>query len=56
MTHDELKEVLFALEKQNREYRAAIEWALGENGDFRTQEDGEGKYYWRKELRKRARL
>lgn len=32
----------------------AIKWALGEKGDFPQRQDGQGSYYWRTELRKRA--
>lgn len=34
--------------------REAIAWALGEVGDFRHREPGEGAYWWRTELRRRA--
>jgi len=33
----------------------AIRWALGYT-DFRARQEGDGPYYWRKELGKRARL
>jgi hypothetical protein len=32
----------------------AIEWALGQRGDFRPRGDGEGAHWWRRELRARA--
>lgn len=32
----------------------AILWALGEWGDFPTREEGQGAYWWRKELRERS--
>lgn len=36
---------------------AAIRWACGEgDSDFRQRKDGEGAYWWRKELRQRAAL
>ena len=35
--------------------RKAIAWALGYT-DFRTRGDGEGPYWWRKELRERSKL
>ena len=38
------------------ELRGAIRWALGEGDDFRPREEGEGAYWWRKELRRRAAL
>lgn len=34
----------------------AIRWALGEMDDFPAREDGQGAYWWRKELRERAGL
>lgn len=35
--------------------RAALVWVMGGPGsDFRTRRDGEGAYYWRKELAERA--
>lgn len=34
----------------------AIRWALGENGDFPPREEGQGAYWWRTELRRRAGL
>ncbi len=33
--------------------RAALEWALGTNGDFPGRKDGEGVYWWRILLRGR---
>ena len=36
--------------------QAALRWALGENGDFRERLQGEGRYWWRTELRARAAL
>lgn len=44
------------LEAENKRLREAIRWALGENGDFRYREEGEGQFWWRKELRERAGL
>lgn len=43
-------------ETPNENMRAAILWALGEFGDFRPRELGEGAYWWRRELRQRAAL
>ena len=34
----------------------AINWALGCEGDFAARKDGQGAYYWRKELADRAGL
>lgn len=31
-----------------------IKWLLGENGEFPIRQEGQGLYWWRKELRKRA--
>jgi hypothetical protein len=44
--------------KQSREerYLDALRWALGSNGEFRTRQPGQGAYYWRMELMKRAGL
>lgn len=44
------------LEAQNRRYERALRWALGELGEFRHREDGEGAFWWRTELQKRAGL
>jgi hypothetical protein len=35
---------------------SAVAWALGENGEFRERREGEGAYWWRKELRERASI
>lgn len=46
-----------ALLEEAKRYRAAIEWALGgEGSDFRGRAEGEGRFYWRKELAARAAL
>lgn len=42
--------------RRRRQLREAIEWALGENGEFRQKPEGAGNYWWRKELRQRAGL
>ena len=34
--------------------RDAIVWASGVRGDFHGRQDGDGQYYWRKELIERA--
>ena len=36
-----------------RQLERAIRWALGYT-NFRSRQEGEGQYWWRKELRKRA--
>ena len=38
------------------ELEAAVRWALGEEGDFPLRGDGQGAYWWRTELRRRAAL
>lgn len=43
------------VEAENRKLRAAIAWALGYS-DFRMREEGEGAFWWRKELQQRAGL
>lgn len=48
-------EDLVQLQDQNDRLRAAVDWALGCNGDFRPREPGEGAYWWRKELKERTR-
>ena len=44
------------MQEEHEKYLAAIEWALGTNGEFRERRDGEGPYWWRKELMLRAGL
>ncbi len=34
----------------------AVRWALGENGNFSPRERGQGAYWWRSSLRRRAGL
>jgi hypothetical protein len=36
--------------------RRAIEWALGERGEFSDRQPGQGAFWWRTELRKRSSL
>ncbi|PCI54174.1 MAG: hypothetical protein COB36_10810 [Alphaproteobacteria bacterium] len=61
-TEDQLKDLLVEMEKEASKYLSAIEWALGENGEFPSQPDRdeyhgpEKKYWWRSELRTRAGL
>ena len=60
-THDELVALLAEMEDEQIRLRSAIEWALGENGDFEppheeTANVKQGKYWWRSELRSRAGL
>lgn len=38
------------------ELEAAINWALGCSGEFRGRAEKEGAYWWRRELRERAKL
>lgn len=46
---------LQALRDEMARLRGAIVWALGYT-DFRAREEGEGAYWWRPELRRRAAL
>lgn len=46
---------MLAMSKRINDLEDAIHWALGET-DFRPREDGEGAYWWRKELRERSRI
>ena len=34
-------------------YKSAVSWALGSNGDFAARKEGEGAYWWRRELMRR---
>jgi hypothetical protein len=36
--------------------RGAVEWALGERGEFVDRQYGQGAFWWRTELRKRSAL
>ena len=42
------------LERECERLRETIFWACGVNGTFRLRADGEGLYWWRRELRERA--
>lgn len=58
---DGLRRDMLALERRNDRYLQAIRWALGEEGEFvppaRTGMTlATGKYWWRAELRDKARL
>lgn len=47
--------VLHEAREEIERLRSAIEWALGMGRDgFRPRMDGEGAYWWRTELRRRA--
>jgi hypothetical protein len=37
-------------------FRHAIEWALGVRGNFKQRKEGDGPFWWRSELQKRAGL
>ena len=39
-----------------RRFRCAIEWALGVRGHFKQRKEGDGPFWWRNELQKRAGL
>ncbi len=47
---------VLALKARIAKLEAAIKWALGEAADFSPRGPGEGAYWWRPELRKRAAL
>ena len=40
--------------KEIRRLRSAVKWALGEVGEFPLRQAGQGAYWWRTELRRRA--
>jgi len=45
---------LRAAQKRERQYRKAIMWACGANGEFAPRPEGAGMYWWRVELMTRA--
>ena len=47
--------VVDALREQNRVLKEAVIWALGYH-DFRERQEGEGPYWWRRELMHRSGL
>lgn len=51
---DKIIETLNSVVDHRDKLREAVEWALGEKGDFPPRGEGQGKYWWRKELRRRA--
>lgn len=51
-----LERELAEAEAQRDQMREAILWALGERDEFPTREPGQGAYWWRTELRRRAFL
>ena len=42
--------------KREKRLRQALEWALGVRGDFKIRREGDGPFWWRNELQKRAGL
>jgi hypothetical protein len=54
-TDDPPQETIAARDRRIAQLEAAIRWALGEEGDFRSAA-GAGRYWWRTELRRRAAL
>ncbi len=42
--------------RELRRLQMAVRWALGEVGDFPMRQNGQGAYWWRTELRRRAGL
>jgi hypothetical protein len=54
-----LIERIQTLEKQaaqGRRFRSALRWVLGEEGPFPQAQADQGPYWWRRELRERAKL
>ena len=43
-----------AVEAQREKWWEFVLWLNGERGDFPERQDGEGAYYWRREMMKRA--
>jgi hypothetical protein len=52
--HPQTVETAKAALKEIRRLRLAVRWALGEHGDFAQRQPGQGYYWWRTELRRRA--
>lgn len=48
------REAYRKLAAENARLREAILWACGVRGEFPIRQDGQGAYYWRRELRMRA--
>lgn len=46
---------LEAAEEEVQRLQSAISWALGEGDDFPLRTEDDGPFYWRRELRQRAR-
>lgn len=51
-----LRKKLESAESALRAQQDAIRWALGELGDFPARQEGQGAYWWRTELRRRAAM
>jgi hypothetical protein len=45
-----------ALQSEVERLKGVILWADGQNGEWPERKPGEGAYYWRKELMRRAAL
>jgi len=43
-------------EREIKQLRNAVKWALGENGEFPERKENEGNFWWRKNLRNIAGL
>jgi hypothetical protein len=41
-------------EKRIQQLEGAIRWACGEVGEFSPRKEGQGAFWWRSELRRRA--
>lgn len=52
---DALRAQLAAANERAERAEKAIAWALGESDEFPPREPGQGAYWWRTELRRRAR-
>ena len=52
--HIHTKETAAAALREIRKLQMAVRWALGEVGDFPMRQEGQGAYWWRTELRRRA--
>jgi hypothetical protein len=48
--------LIYAMSLRLEQMREAILWANGERDDFPARKDGQGPYWWRKELMRRSAL
>lgn len=54
--HHKLVRTMGKLRRKNARLLEAVLWALGESDTFTPRAEGDGQYWWRKELRRRAGL